>query len=355
MQGQMVGQLRNSLGYCETIRAKAGKSSMSAKADDYEFSMLFPSVGKNLYSVEVQAKSSSDDSAYYTSVQTKTNSVTSSIGTADGRQKLELDVAFRDEIPLPHHTGTRHALDSSHAVAASAGPSTKTSLKYSLTSDLRDSMSMPTAGSYINSSFELAVPPGTAQFAKFDLTAQTHKLLSPIRLDGQAGLVGSLCYTLGFLQPLNFDPYKESFLSRTSKDKSHLCDRYHLGGPLALRGFDLYGAGPRANLSTGGNMLQKGDSLGSNRKAQVLALLSAPLPAMKLLPTTRALLFANVGSSGEGKSLLFPFGYPRASVGCGLAASMGVARIEVTYSIPILKAKDDVVKGFQIGVGISMS
>ena len=126
---------------------------------------------------------------------------------------------------------------------------------------------MPTRGSYVNSSIELALPPGTTKFAKFDVQAQTHKVLTPIRLDGQPGLIFSLCYSVGILQPLSLSPFKGSMLA--SADKSRLIDRYHLGGPLALRGFDLYGAGPRANSSTGGNLLTKGDSLGANRKAQI--------------------------------------------------------------------------------------
>ena len=202
---------------------------------------------------------------------------------------------------------------------------------------------------------ELALPPGTAKFAKFDIQAQTHKLLSPIKLDGQPGLIFSLCYNVGILQPLSMSLSKGTLLAPTNE--SRLIDRYHLGGPLALRGFDLYGAGPRANCSTGGNMHTKGDSLGANRKAQVLALISSPLPSRTWLPTMRVIAFVSAGaaSSGEHKSWLFPFGYPRASLGCGLTGSLGgMTRVEVSYSVPLLKADDDVTKGFQLGIGLSM-
>merc|ERR1711998_225264 len=113
----------------------------------------------------------------------------------------EIELAFRDEVPLINTKG-RNAYESTHAVLASAGPSTKFSTKYTFTADTRDSGTMPTSGSYISSTFELAMPPGTAQFAKLDLSAQTHQLLTPIRLDGEPGLVGSLCYNMGILQPL---------------------------------------------------------------------------------------------------------------------------------------------------------
>ena len=49
-------------------------------------------------------QSFSDDAAYYTSLQTKTNSISSSVGTSDGKHKMELEVAFRDEVPLSHAT-----------------------------------------------------------------------------------------------------------------------------------------------------------------------------------------------------------------------------------------------------------
>lgn len=354
VQGEMKGSLRNILGMCETFRAKAGKTSMANQANEYEYSLLFPSVSKKLYSVELNAKSFNDDAAYYTSLQTKTNSFRSSAGTHDGKHKVELEIAFRDEVPLAH-ANSRNAYDASKAVIATASPSTKTSLKYIHTNDTRDSTGTPTAGSYVNSSFELALPPGTAKFAKFDVQAQTHRLLTPIRLDGQPGLILSLCYNVGILQPLSLDPFKNSLFARP--DKSRLVDRYHLGGPLSLRGFDVYGAGPRANYNSGGNILTKGDSLGANRKAQVLAMISSPLPSRSWLPTMRAIFYASAGaaSSGEHKSWLFPFGYPRASIGCGLTSSLaGMARVEVTYSVPLLKAEEDITKGFQLGVGVSM-
>ena len=50
----------------------------------------------------------------------------------------------------------------------------------------------------------------------------------------------------------------------------------------------------------------------------------------------------------------YPFGAPRLSVGCGLTMNTGPMRLEMTYSIPLLKARDDLTRGFQLGVGLSM-
>ena len=136
---------------------------------------------------------------------------------------------------------------------------------------------------------------------------------SPIRLDDEPGLIGSLCYQLGVIQPYGSKPV-------------NLCDRYHLGGPLALRGFSVAGAGPRASVSQGiiyilfASNLQclsfsctkicisasdVSDSLGSLRRAQVLGMLSVPLPrTIQSLPPVRALLFLNAGSVDDGTASL---------------------------------------------------
>jgi hypothetical protein len=50
------------------------------------------------------------------------------------------------------------------------------------------------------------------------------------------------------------------------------------------------------------------------------------------------------------------FGFFRASVGAGISLALSPAiTLEVTYSVPVLKAAHDVVKPFQLGVGVSLS
>ena len=56
IQGEMKGSLRNALGMCETFRVKTGKSSLASKANEYDMSLLFPSISKDLYSVGLNAK-----------------------------------------------------------------------------------------------------------------------------------------------------------------------------------------------------------------------------------------------------------------------------------------------------------
>jgi outer membrane protein assembly factor BamA len=61
-------------------------------------------------------------------------------------------------------------------------------------------------------------------------------------------------------------------------------------------------------------------------------------------------------NSNNGKDTNAPlFGHLRASAGAGAAIALAPSvNLEVTYSIPILKASHDVIKPFQLGVGLSI-
>ena len=142
-----------------------------------------------------------------------------------------------------------------------------------------------------------------------------------------------------------------------------LC-RYHAGGPLSLRGFDLYGIGERAERrkvlvpspssgdATSRSDLGIPDALGGGARCSLLALLSVPVPIHALATNgLRAFAFLNFGSLGSadywGKnhqrstmaSRAGPlFGYMRASVGGGVVMPIAsAARVEFTYSLPLLK------------------
>ena len=103
-----------------------------------------------------------------------------------------------------------------------------------------------------------------------------------------------------------------------------------------------------------------GEALGGYTKLNGLLLLSAPLHIAALgKDAARTFVFLNVGSVGMGwsrqQSSPF-FGHLRASVGSGIAVTVGNnVRLELSYAVPLMKATHDVVKPFQIGVGLSMS
>lgn len=130
---------------------------------------------------------------------------------------------------------------------------------------------------------------------------------------------------------------------------------YHIGGPLSLRGFVPYGGGPRSYKE---DMLKSkdytGNAMGGTKKASVLALLSFPFPSNWYPETNRTFLFFNMAALGEGP-LSTGFASPRASIGAGLSFSMSnAARIEMTYSIPVLRSSHDAVKPFQLGVAMNL-
>jgi outer membrane protein assembly factor BamA len=170
--------------------------------------------------------------------------------------------------------------------------------------------------------------------------------------------------------------------------------RYHLGGPISLRGFDISGIGSKDRNSfvspKFGQINSQGiscDSLGGDTKTSFLALLSVPVPIPVLADTSmRAFWFLNAGSlgnsnywkmkvieklrnqhSGMNSSPSFGlseiqgrtspmFGYLRASIGSGLSICLSnMIRIETTCSLPIYSSSTDRLKHFQIGVSLSIN
>jgi hypothetical protein len=73
-------------------------------------------------------------------------------------------------------------------------------------------------------------------------------------------------------------------------------------------------------------------------------------------PKTEPIFKPGGEASAEHRGRAPFFGFFRASVGAGMSLSLSPAiTLEVTYSVPVLKAAHDVVKPFQLGVGVSLS
>ena len=78
-----------------------------------------------------------------------------------------------------------------------------------------------------------------------------------------------------------------------------LCDKYYLGGPLALRGFSFHGVGPRVVGTT--------SALGGLSRAYVYAMVDASLPK-SILPlewqnwaeSVKSFVFLNAGGTCNG-------------------------------------------------------
>jgi outer membrane protein insertion porin family len=130
-------------------------------------------------------------------------------------------------------------------------------------------------------------------------------------------------------------------------------DRFFLGGPLSVRGFNVYGVGPR----------DEGDALGGDLSAAVSAELSFDLPS-EVLTTygVRGHVFANAGNVTSLAGVLgicpapslqeLDLGY-RASAGVGIVAPTPFGRLELNFSRPLRHTSKDLPQRFQLGLGVN--
>ena len=108
------------------------------------------------------------------------------------------------------------------------------------------------------------------------------------------------------------------------------------------------GYGVRSNPDLSGNSILHKNSLG--RKTPIRA--DYIIKKESLLHSDH---FNDAHGTDSVESVPF-FGYLRASVGAGVSLTLSSSiTLEVTYSVPILKSSHDVIKPFQVGVGLSLS
>jgi outer membrane protein assembly factor BamA len=361
-------------GFGETSKVSYGSNNTGSR--EWLCGTHFPSISQSLCSLDTTLKVYEDNATVATSSFSKgIASLSVQLSSRDRRHTLEALTAFRDEIPKPlSHSSSlptsllgnkfgSNFLDSnflpsvpkqlSLALSApktasgasisalhSLTPSTKLSLIYSfVATDSRDSASNPSRGNLASGRLELALPPGSSRFVRAEGVLEKH-----INLSGKAltsPVVLSLCSSIGSILRL-----KDSVIN--------LSDRYFQGGGLSLRGWQHAGVGPRSSDPS------SPDALGGTFRCNALAALSGPFPFQ--FPTSESIkpfAFVNCGtvldsavSSISPKVFLDSL---RVSGGCGLSYAIGPARLEVTYALPIRHTEHDLLKPFQIGIGISMN
>ena len=425
MGASIQGQRRNLTGFGDLLKLSYGTNSAGSK--DTHLTYTLPSVTRKLHSLDFITRIYDDNSlSTFSSFHKNALSMAASLSTVDRRHKLTLQSVIRDEVPVPSsfessnvasstpsnilsnvnaNSSNQSALSNpsffgllqsintvhkhtSPAVLALLSPSTKTSLTYSHTKDSRDSSSHPTKGSLFSSSVELAVPPGSAQYVRADISLEKHSTLLASKSNPSQRIVGSLCGSFATTRVLDFTSLWSTDISdrddnnvhingKGERKLCHMSDRLFLGGPLSLRGLNLNGAGPRSfrrsptdSASIEPGLMSKppdvGDALGGLTKITALAALSSPLPfSHQAAESIKTILFLN------GAVLLphtvFPLAAPnsathsdllsclRLSVGAGLSYSMGPVRLELTYALPLLTSSHDNTKSFQIGVALGMN
>ncbi|XP_015432212.1 PREDICTED: sorting and assembly machinery component 50 homolog A [Dufourea novaeangliae] len=224
------------------------------------------------------------------------------------------------------------AKQASFSVREQSGPSLKSALRYIYTIDKRDSTIFPTVGSLVQFSTEVAGLGGDIGFVKNELVMQAN--WSPHEyFNFQLGL------QTGLLRGINDDK------------KVNIVDRFFLGGPLNLRGFDMRGCGPRKD----------NNSLGGDAYWALALHLYTPLPFRPgrngFGDLFRLHGFVNGGNlmcaNNLTKNMKIFTDDIRASVGGGIVMKLGdVARIELNLIRPFWYGKGDVLRPVQFGIGL---
>lgn len=360
---EIRGALRSPFGYGETVKVSFQNNPI-LNTPEYSVGVEVPRLGRHYGAVSLTARMGKDRQTYFSSYDQEMKTLMLDYSTPDRAHRFSLECSLRDELPILDSNDLEKGLldlvnkpeprTASTAILNNVASSWKSSFKHVGTFiDNRNDTISPSNGSLLQSTTEIAFPPGRAQFVKAELLTQHHQQIGPT-VFGQPGLVLSMSSCLGMLHPF--------FLSTSSSSKrttSYLSDRFHVGGPLSLRGFMPGGIGPRAYS------LLSDDSLGGDTKAQCLCLASYPIPIKEVAQAgLRVFGFVNAGSIGGTSSQVkkslqtgyFPlFGYPRVSAGVGCSLVFGnMIRLEATYAMPLVKEKEDHVKHFQIGVGLTI-
>ncbi|KAH3686559.1 hypothetical protein WICPIJ_002457 [Wickerhamomyces pijperi] len=233
---------------------------------------------------------------------------------------------------------TNVKFQSSDLVKLQAGFDLKNSLVYKLTKDSRDDATLPTKGCYFQSSTEMSglLHLTTSKFIKQNFESTFARSFN------QANQIINLNFKTGLLYTFN--------------DKSHIMDRFNLGGPNDIRGFFYNGLGPR----------QYQDTLGGD------VYFSSGISLFQRIPgifkdfhgTSNGLLghgFINVGNlSSLNKdetvleNLTEVLGRPSITVGTGLVFKHPIARFELNLVCPLVcHASDERRVGIQYGIGLS--
>ncbi|KAK1948267.1 SAM50-like protein SPAC17C9.06 [Phytophthora citrophthora] len=256
-----------------------------------------------------------------------------SISDYEGVHDLSLNVGWRDLLPR-RDSKIPTAYRASPSILSEAMPSTKTSVKYVFTDDNRNNMVYPTAGGLFKYTTEIAGLVGDVKFVKAEVEGQKHVAVGPV-LFGFPILNFSLSYHVGTVKSYGSEQHRPARIS----------DRFFLGGPMNVRGFNHKGIGPRASPLDGG--VAQGDALGGDVSYNGTASVGFPVP----LPLFAALglrgqLFANAGNLTTWDRILDEKKWmknladdTRVSVGMGLVWGTRIGRLEANYSW-ILKAHD---------------
>ncbi|KAM7186628.1 mitochondrial outer membrane beta-barrel protein Tob55, variant 2 [Rhypophila sp. PSN 637] len=258
---------------------------------------------------------------------------------------------------------TNLAVGASPAVRADAGDSLKSSVTHIFTRDRRDHTGPLRQGGYIlRTVSELAgwgPLKGDVSFLKSELQLNGAR---PLTLPGVSVGGG---FRVGILYPLGSG---FSIPGRGIRP-SRINDRFFLGGPTDVRGFNIGGLGPHDGQdAVGGDVFAAG---GVNMLLPVPGIgPSSPFRIQLFANGGRLVAFKNKGKAKEedvsstldSRTVLdgmksavgeLVSGLPSLAAGVGLVYAHDVARFELNFSLPLVERRgEEVQKGLRVGVGI---
>ncbi len=321
------GSLRNPTGYAEILQGTYSRSRLGNRS--VKLNLGKPRVRGSNVRLDCQLHEDTLNFERTSSLREKVQALAFHLTTHNQRHRLSYEMALRDIMPR-RHLSVPYAYDASLSIMREATPSLKSAIRYKFTDDKRNDRVLPTDGTFFSGLMELAgLGLGDVAYVKAEVTGSAHTSL------GFGGLSAHLGGTVGVVRPTTWRAKDADEAQPTTR----FSDRYVLGGLQSLRGFGYSGVGPRALPREGGCM--KGDSLGGDLKYVATAALTAPLP-IPLLENfgLRWHVFADAGN-------LLPWSAPlqsmvtdmRVSCGTGVAVSLGMARLELNYTVPLKKVQ----------------
>lgn len=206
----------------------------------------------------------------------------------------------------------------SDSVRNSSGHSMKSSIHHSwVPVDTRDDAFMPSKGIYLKISQELGNAASTP-FYKASFESNASKSITERSIVTASLKAGAL-------------------LSK----KSHIMDRFFLGGPNDVRGFYLNSMGPRDSHDSLGGDFFYAFGLGA----------LMPIPKIAKTHPLKFQTFVNGGFLSSDPKIV---GIPSLTAGIGLVYRAPMARFELNFSLPlVVRANESPRKGIQFGVGFS--
>ncbi|XP_043239282.1 sorting and assembly machinery component 50 homolog [Amphibalanus amphitrite] len=247
----------------------------------------------------------------------------------DVLHSLRYDVAWREVACLDRATPFEVRLEAGHSL--------KSAVKHILTVDKRDSTIFPTEGALIRLNQELAGLGGNIGFLKHEAELQ-YNLPLPLDITLQGAF---FCGHMKAMYP---------------EKTYNISDRFFLGGPLNVRGFEMRGIGPQSD----------GSFTGADMYWAAAFHLYTPLPFRRSKggfgELFRTHFFVNTGNIGNfrlsddiSRNAQILVSGLRLAYGIGVSMRLGeIARLELNYCVPTrLQKGDRPVHGLQFGVGVS--